>query len=103
MAAMTDTPTPQPDLSDEAIRHLARMLVACECEETDCKHCNRIYDSIISVRDQARAAERKRTLLWAAEQAATHEEHGEFLHGGRDECPYAIAQELRRAAEEGGK
>jgi len=62
------TPTPQPDLSDEGLRHLVRMLVACGCEEADCVHCNRIYGSIRSVRDQARATERKKTLLWVADE-----------------------------------
>lgn len=76
---MTDTPTPQPDLSDEGLIEVARRI-----NEED----NDAWEALKSVRDQARMAERKKTLLWVADQ----------LDGERFWVDW-----LRRAAEEGGK
>ena len=53
---------------------------------------NESAQALLEVRDQAQAAERKRALLWAADQCVAnkrgHYELGEFL---------------RRAAKDGGK
>jgi len=82
---MTDTL--QLDLSDDGLREMVAKQVR------PIRHASGVPDEIAvellrSVRDQARAAERKKTLLWVADQ----------LDGERFWVEW-----LRRAAEEGAK
>jgi hypothetical protein len=87
---MTDTPTSQPDVSDERLTEIAKTL-ALERPLTQWE----AEDALRSVRDQARAAERKRTL----------EEAIKLCHrvdGAYEQWVQTVAAKLRRAAEEGG-
>jgi len=92
---MPDIPTTQPDLSDKGLKHAAW--------ETK-RDPDSLFAWVRSVRDQARAAERKRTLLWAADYldscAKTAIEYNEKYVSSHLEV---IATGLRRAVEEGGR
>jgi hypothetical protein len=68
------------DLSDEGLSQLAEAIFEMDIVDA--------VKALRSIRDQARAAERKRTLLWVADQ----------LDGERFWVDW-----LRRDAEEGGK
>jgi hypothetical protein len=94
----TDTPTPQPDLSDAALSQLAEAIFEMDIVDA--------VKAVRSVRDQARAAERKRTLLWAAKQLETTGVllpivPGETKHNHVIRFAEAFADKLRRAAENG--
>jgi hypothetical protein len=84
----TDTPTPQPDLSDAALSQLAEAIFEMDIVDA--------VKAVRSVRDQARATERKRALEWAAEFVRNHLLAESLLD-------YRDAKELRHATEEGAK
>lgn len=103
---MTDTPTPQLDLSDEHLEFLADAALSVNASKPT------LVAMLRSVRDQARAAGWKAALLWAAEQECVGCRNGDrltpdFSHhtsiGPLRAMAVCSASWLRRAAAEGGK
>jgi hypothetical protein len=94
---MTDTPTPQPDLSEAHLEFLADAALSVNASKPT------LVAMLRSVRDQARAAERKRIadMISEPESAAlAADSRIRYVSVQMDKEDY---YELRRAAAEGGK
>ena len=80
-----------PDLLEKA-RELVRKIESHLQHDGPCS-----INMVVKVLEETDRASDRKAREECAEIAAAHEHHGEFWHGGRDDCVYEITKEIRAA------